>query len=65
MKEFNKKMFRRYGGNKVRRDGLGRPIVPPAQVQREMRPKNDFEAQERFYPPTAKDIQIKMEGLNE
>ena len=64
-RNFKRKLSRQYGGNSVRRDVFGRRKASAAEIQRELRPNNDFEAQERFYQPTARDIQIKMEGLDE
>ena len=57
--EFKRNIQKIYGGKKVGRDKFGRRAATPAEVHRTLHPSNNFEDMERFYPPTALDIQEK------
>jgi hypothetical protein len=52
-----------YNGEEVKRDVFGRRPATGAEVERTIFQSDDFAQQERFYPPSQADIDVKEERL--
>lgn len=57
------KLKKIYEGTEVSRDVFGRRPASGAEVEQVIFPSEDFAQQERFYPPTQADIDVKEERL--